>query len=474
MAARLIVPVILSGGSGQRLWPISREQYPKQLIALVSDRSLLQETTARLSGPRFAPPLVVCNDDHRFVVAEQLREIDTEPQAIVLEPIGRNTAPAAALAALLAARRDPDAVLVVAPSDHLIGNPDDFLAAVETAAAAAGQGRLVTFGVAPRHAATAYGYIKQGAPVDGIEGAFVVDHFAEKPDAREAENYLAGGDYLWNSGIFVFTAAGYLTALEDCRPDIVAACRDAINGGTEDLDFFRPDARAFESCPAESIDRALMEHTTDGAVVPVDMGWHDVGSWAALWEIGEKDADGNVGVGDVIAEGVSGSYLRSDGPVVAAIGLSDVLIVATRDAVLAVSKDAVERIRSVVERLRKDGRTEHLTHPRVYRPWGWYETLEAGAGYQVKHLMVKPGHGISLQAHKRRAEHWVVVAGTARVTRGEDVIDLGENESTHLPVGIKHRLENLGGEPLSVIEVQSGSYLGEDDIVRFEDRYGRK
>ncbi|MFQ5765995.1 MAG: mannose-1-phosphate guanylyltransferase/mannose-6-phosphate isomerase [Rhodospirillales bacterium] len=474
MAAKSIVPVILSGGSGQRLWPISREQYPKQLIELVSDRSLLQETAARLSGPRFAAPLVICNDDHRFVVAEQLREIGVEARAIVLEPSGRNTAPAAALAALLVVHQDPDAVLVVAPSDHLIGHPEIFLAALETAVAAAGRGRLVTFGVTPKHASTAYGYIKKGAAIDAAKGAFAVDHFAEKPDAGTAEKYLVGGDYLWNSGIFLFTAAQYLTALEDLRPDIVSACRDAIDRGSEDLDFFRPDDRAFGSCPAESIDRAVMEHTTAGAVVPVDMGWHDVGSWVALWDIGEKDADGNVRIGDVIASGVSGSYLRSEGPVVAAVGLSDVLIVATGDAVLAVSKEAVDGIRSVVDRLRDDGRTEHLTHPRVYRPWGWYETLEVGAGYQVKHLMVKPGHGISLQAHKHRAEHWVVVAGTARVTRGDDVIDLHENESTHLPVGIKHRLENPADESLSVIEVQSGSYLGEDDIVRFEDRYGRE
>lgn len=474
MAAKSIVPVILSGGSGQRLWPVSREQYPKQLIELASDRSMLQETAARLSGPRFAAPLVVCNDDHRFVVAEQLREIGTDARAIVLEPSGRNTAPAAALAALLAARQDPDAVLVVAPSDHLIRNPENFLAAVETAAVAAGQGKLVTFGITPEHASTAYGYIKKGAAISAAKGAFAVDHFAEKPDAGTAGKYLAGGDYLWNSGIFLFTAAGYLTALEDLRPDILSACRDAINGGGEDLDFFRPDDRAFGSCPAESIDRAVMEHTTVGAVVPVDMGWHDVGSWVALWEVGEKDADGNVRIGDVIASDVRDSYLRSEGPVVAAVGLSDVLIVATGDAVLAVSKEAVEGIRSVVDRLRDDGRTEHLTHPRVHRPWGWYETLEVGAGYQVKHLMVEPGHGISLQAHKHRAEHWVVVAGTARVTRGDDVIELSENESTYLPVGIKHRLENPADEPLSVIEVQSGSYLGEDDIVRFEDRYGRE
>ncbi len=473
--AKSIVPVILSGGSGQRLWPVSREFHPKQLISLVSDNSMLQETATRLSGAPFADPLVIGNDDHRFIIAEQLKEAGVTPQAIVLEPAGRNTAPAAALAALISVRRDPEAVLLVAPSDHVIAKPKEFLAAVATAAkAAAGEdGRLVAFGVNPDRPATGYGYIKKGGAIDGAKGCFSIERFVEKPDQAQAEKYLAEGNYYWNSGIFLFSAARYLEALEGLRPDMVSACRKAVDGGQDDLDFFRPDKQAFEACEAESIDYAVMENTPSGAVVPVDMGWHDVGSWAALWEIAEKDANGNVLIGDVIAGDVDGSYIRSDGPLVSVIGLENVVVVATGDAVLVVSKDAVETIKSAVETMKSGGRTEPLSHPRVYRPWGWFESLESGEGYQVKHLMVKPGQGISLQSHKRRAEHWVVVAGTARVTRGDDVITLGVNESIYLPAGTKHRLENPGSEALSVIEVQSGSYLGEDDIERYEDRYGR-
>ena len=473
MAANTIVPVILSGGSGQRLWPISRELYPKQLINLVSERSLLQETASRLADPMFAPPLVVCNDEHRFIVAEQLREAGVARPAIILEPGRRNTAPAAALAALALTGGDPDAVMLLAPADHVIADAAAFRAAAKRALPAARAGKMVTFGVAPDHPATAYGYIRKGQALAGIDGCFAVGRFAEKPDAAAAARYLAAGDWLWNSGIFMFRAARYLELLKGLRPDIADACRKAIKGGRDDLDFFRPDAKAFLACPAQSIDYAVMEHTADGAVVPVEMGWHDVGSWTALWQIGDKDKDGNVRVGDVVADGVRNSYLRSDGPMLAAVGLDDVLIIATGDAVLAMSKGAVDRLKSVVEGLRDCGRTEHLSHPRVYRPWGWYETLEIGPGYQVKHLMVKPGHGISLQSHKQRAEHWVVVAGTARVTRGDDILTLKESESTYLPAGIRHRLENPEAEPLSVIEVQSGRYLGEDDIERFDDQYGR-
>ena len=468
-----IVPVILSGGSGQRLWPVSRELYPKQLINFTSGRSLLQETASRLSGGAFADPLVVCNDGHRFVIAEQLREAEIRPDVIILEPERRNTAPATALAALLLARRDPETLMLVAPSDHSIGKPKKFFAAVTSAAEAALEGKLVTFGVNPDRPSTDYGYIKKGNPIDGIKGCFSIDGFTEKPNAATAQEYLSSGNYYWNSGLFLFSAERYLEALEGLRPDMVSACRKAVEEGRDDLDFFRPDSRAFETCQADSIDYAVMEHTPDGAVVPVDMGWNDVGSWASLWDIGEKDNDGNVQIGDVIAKNVKDSYLRSDGPLVSVIGLENVAVIATGDAVLVVSKDAVENIKSAVEAMKKDNRDEVLSHPRVYRPWGWYETLESGEGYQVKHLMVKPGHGISLQSHKQRAEHWVVVAGTARVTRDKEVITLGVNESTYLPAGIKHRLENPGPEPLSVIEVQSGSYLGEDDIERYEDRYGR-
>ena len=474
MAASSIVPVILSGGSGQRLWPISRELYPKQLINLVSDKSLLQETAGRLAGGPFVDPLIVCNEEHRFVVAEQLREAGIRKPLIVLEPARRNTAPAAALAALMLARRDADAVMLLAPADHVIGDKRAFLAAVERALPAARQGRLVTFGVAPDRAATGYGYIQRGPALDGAEGCFAVARFTEKPDAATAGKYFAAGDWLWNSGIFMFKAGRYLELLASLKPDIWEPCRRAVEGGCDDLDFFRPDAKAFETCPGQSIDYAVMEKTKDGAVTPVEMDWCDVGSWTALWEIGAKDEGGNVRVGNVIADGVKNSYLRSDGPMLAAVGIEDMIVVATSDAVLVMSKHAVERLKSVVEGLRQGGRAEHALHPRVYRPWGWYESLEAGPGYQVKHLMVKPGHGLSVQSHKHRAEHWVVVAGRARVTRGDEVVTLNENESTYLPAGTRHRLENPESTPLSVIEVQSGRYLGEDDIERFDDQYGRR
>ena len=473
MAQKTIVPVILSGGSGQRLWPVSRELHPKQLINLVTEQSLLQETVMRLQGPQFADPLVVSNDGHRFVVAEQLREIGVRASAVILEPSRRNTAPAAALAALVIQRNDPGQLMLVAPSDHQIRKPKEFLNAVEIAAEAASEGKLVTFGVNPDRPATGYGYIKKGAAVDGIKGCFSLDGFTEKPDAGTAEKYISSGDYYWNSGLFLFSAERYLEILEGLRPDIVSACRKAVEEGRDDLDFFRPEEGAFEACPADSIDYAVMEHTADGAVVPVDMEWNDVGSWVSLWDLGEKDSDGNVEIGDVIAKNVKDSYIRSEGPLVSVIGLENVVVVATGDAVLAVSKDAVDNIKSAVEDMKGDGRNEVLSHPKVYRPWGWYQTLEKGEGYQVKHLMIKPGQGISLQSHEKRAEHWVVVAGTAQVTRDEEVITLGVNESTYIPIGVKHRLENLGSEPLSVIEVQSGSYLGEDDIQRFEDQYGR-
>jgi len=468
-----IVPVILSGGSGQRLWPISRELYPKQLISLVSERSLLQETASRLKGNPFAAPVIVCNDDHRFLIAEQLREAGIEAGSIILEPSRRNTAPAAALAALILLREDPDTLMLLAPSDHVIAEPGAFLDAVGVAEKAAEMGRLVTFGINPDHPATGYGYIQKGGDVEGVEGCFAINRFAEKPDAATAKGYLSSGDYFWNSGIFLFSAGRYIETLEDLRPDMVQACRKAVADGREDLDFFRPDEAAFNGCPADSIDYAVMENTKAGAVVPVTMGWSDVGSWASLWDIGEKDSDGNVKTGDVVAENVKDSYLRSDGPLLAAIGLENAVVVATGDAVLVAAKDSVEGLKSIVDALKENGRTEYLSHPRVYRPWGWYQTLETGDRYQVKHLMVKPGHGLSLQSHKHRTEHWTVVAGSAQVTRDDEVVTLGIDQSTYIPIGTKHRLENPGNDPLSVIEVQSGNYLGEDDIVRFDDDYGR-
>ena len=473
-----IVPVILSGGSGQRLWPVSRELHPKQFVNLMSGQSMLQETAERLSGAPFSAPMVVCNESHRFLVAEHLRDTGIEAAAIVLEPSRRNTAPAAALAALILMRRDPDAMMLLAPSDHVIAKPEAFLAAISIAAEAAATGRLVTFGITPDRPATGYGYIQKGDAIEGIDGCFAIDRFAEKPDAATAADYIADGSYFWNGGIFLFSAATYIETLEQLRPEMVSACQKAVDEGRDDLDFFRPDTDAFEACKGESIDYAVMENTTAGAVVPVDIGWHDVGSWESLWLISDKDDNGNVTVGDVISENVRGSYLRSEGPLIAAIGLENITVVATADAVLVGTRDAVENIKPVVEAMKEEamkggGRTEFLSHPRIYRPWGWFQTLDRGERHQVKHLMVKPGHGISLQAHRRRAEHWTVVAGTATVTRDDEILTLEIDQSTYIPLGAKHRLENLSAEPLSVIEVQSGDYLGEDDIVRFEDKYGR-
>ncbi len=468
-----IVPVILSGGAGQRLWPLSRQQYPKQFLDLAGDESMLQDTVRRVSGGGFAPAMFICNDEHRFLVAEQARAIDYAPRAIVLEPEGRNTAPAAALAALILAGDDPDRLMLLAPSDHVIEDTAAFLAAVTAARPAAEAGRFVTFGIRPTRPATGYGYIRAGLPLDGMPGCVDIDRFAEKPDRETAETYLADGGYYWNAGIFLFKAGAYLEALEKLRPDILDACRKSVAAGRDDIDFFRPDPAAFAACPSQSIDYAVMEHTEKGAMVPVDMGWNDLGSWDALWQIGVRDAGGNVIAGDVVAHETTNAYLHSTGPLLAAVGVEDILLIATGDAVLAVARDKVEAVKDVVAKLKESGRTEHLHHDRVYRPWGWYQSLDMGARFQVKHLMVKPGAGLSLQSHEHRAEHWVVVSGTAKVTRGEEILTLAANQSTYLPAGTKHSLENPGDAPLRVIEVQTGNYLGEDDIIRYEDRYGR-
>jgi mannose-1-phosphate guanylyltransferase/mannose-6-phosphate isomerase len=435
---------------------------------------MLQETALRL-GPAggCAPPVVICNAEHRFVIAEQLRELDLAPRAIVLEPAGRNTAPAAAVAALMVTEHDAEAVLIVAPADHAITDADAFRRAIAQAAVVAGEGRLVTFGVPPTSAHTGYGYIKRGRALASVDGAFEVERFAEKPDAATASAYLADGGYLWNSGIFVFRPAVYLEELERLQPAMLEACRRALAEGAADLDFFRLGAEAFGAAPSLSIDYAVMEHTERAAVIPVDMGWSDIGAWDALWQIGEKDADGNRLEGDVVVRDVRDSYIRAERSLVAAIGLDRVTVVETPDAVLVAASDRVQEVREVVERLKAEGRGEHESHVRRYRPWGYYETLEAGPRYQVKRLMLKPGAKLSLQQHAHRAEHWVVVAGTARVTRGEEVLELGENQSTYIPVGMRHRLENPGENDLDIIEVQSGDYLGEDDIVRFEDDYNR-
>lgn len=472
MNERLIHPVLLSGGAGTRLWPLSRVAWPKQLLPLLSDRTLLQETAQRLAGGVFAPPLVVCNEQHRFLVSEQLREIDIRPSAIMLEPTGRNTAPAVTAAALLLARTDPDAVLLVQPADHRIGNVAAFRDAVAVGERAALTGRLVTFGVSPTHPETGYGYISPGMPLDAIAGAFSVDRFVEKPDAATAESFISDG-FLWNSGIFMFTARRFLDELALLEPAMLDSCRTALNGGGADGEYVRLDAAAFGRAADAPIDRAVMERTRKAAVVPVDMDWSDIGSWRRLRDAQVADTDGNVAVGDVVAEGVRNSYIRAQDHLVAAVGLDNVVIVATGDSTLVAHADRSEEVSRIVARLRGDDRRERLEHGRVHRPWGSYQTVDAGARFQVKRISVKPGASLSLQMHHHRAEHWVVVSGVARVTCNDDVRELRENESAFIPLGARHRLENPGPEPLELIEVQCGGYLGEDDIVRFEDRYGR-
>jgi mannose-1-phosphate guanylyltransferase/mannose-1-phosphate guanylyltransferase/mannose-6-phosphate isomerase len=472
--AEQIHPVILSGGSGTRLWPMSRALYPKQLLPLVGEQSLLQQAALRVTGSAtFAAPLVIANEEHRFIIAEQLREIDVAPQGLLLEPVGRNTAPAACVAALWLTERAPDALMLLMPSDHAIADHAAFLAAIETAAAAARTGALATFGIAPERPETGYGYIERAAPFSSVEGAFAVARFVEKPDAAAAEGYIAAGDYFWNSGIFLFPAALYLTELKRLRPDMVAACRQALKGARRDDDFVRLDKPAFEACPADSIDYAVMEHTERAAMVTVRMGWSDLGSWDALWTMAEKDSAGNTLIGNILAEDTRNCYLRSEAGLVAAIGVEDLVVVATDDAVMLAPRDRAQDVRRLVARLTKENRSEADALPRVHRPWGSYETLHAGHRVQVKHIVVKPGGKLSLQMHHHRAEHWVVVHGTAKIRRGDEEIILTEDQSTYIPLGTAHRLENPGKIPLHLIEVQSGAYLGEDDIVRFEDHYGR-
>jgi mannose-1-phosphate guanylyltransferase/mannose-6-phosphate isomerase len=469
-----IHPVILSGGSGTRLWPMSRSFYPKQLLPLVGERTLLQQAALRVAGaPGFGAPQVIANEEHRFIIAEQLREIDVAPRGLLLEPVGRNTAPAACIAALSLVEAEPDALMLLMPSDHTIEDRAAFLAAVERAAAAARAGYLVTFGIHPERAETGYGYIERGAALGPAEGAFAVARFVEKPDAVTADAYVASGDFFWNSGIFLFPAALYLSELERLRPDMLAACRQALTAARRDDDFIRLDKEAFAACPSDSIDYAVMEHTERAAVVPVAMGWSDLGSWDALWELAGKDAAGNALIGNVLAEDAKNCYLRSEAGLVAALGVEDLVVVATQDAVMLAPRSRAQDVRLLVARLVKEKRGEADALPRVHRPWGSYETLHAGHRVQVKHILVKPGRKLSLQMHHHRAEHWVVVQGTAKIRRGNEEIMLTEDQSTYIPLGTPHRLENPGKIPLHVIEVQSGAYLDEDDIVRFDDDYGR-
>jgi mannose-1-phosphate guanylyltransferase / mannose-6-phosphate isomerase len=469
----MLIPVILSGGAGTRLWPLSRELYPKQLLALLGERTMLQQTALRLEGLNASAPVIVCNEAHRFLVAEQLRQLGIEPRAMLLEPFGRNTAPAIALAAhaALAANPGADPVLLVLPADHVIRNVPAFHRAVHAALAAAEDGQLVTFGIVPSSPETGYGYIQRGPAAGSLHR---IAQFIEKPSEQRAREFVASGDYYWNSGMFMFRARRYLAELERFAPEIAAACQAAFSGAKSDLDFIRIDNQAFKGCPADSIDYAVMEKASDAVVVPLDAGWSDVGSWAALHEASDVDGQGNVARGDVICEDSQGCYLYSESRLLAAVGLQDHVVVETKDAVLVAPKSRVQDVKKLVFRLKERGRYEHSLHREVFRPWGSYDSIESGPRFQVKRLKVKPGATLSLQMHHHRAEHWIVVSGTARITRGDEVFLLEENQSTYIPVGVKHRIDNPGKIPLHIIEVQSGSYLGEDDIVRFEDRYGRE
>ena len=478
-----IQPVILCGGSGTRLWPLSREQYPKQLLKLSGNHTMLQATATRLNGLEIQgtvleAPLLVGNEEYRFLIAEQLRELDISSNGLLLEPTGRNTAPALTVAAHAALAKGDDPVLVVMPADQVIQDMAAFHIAVREAVILAGQGKLVTFGIVPTAPETGYGYIKRGAALG--KDAYCVDRFVEKPARAVAEEYLARGDYYWNGGIFVVRASVWLTKIEQFRPDIATACELAYAQRNEDNDFLRPGKAEFEGCPADSIDYAVMErlagvdhNTGEVVVVPLDAQWSDLGAWNALWDISPKDANNNVLLGDVVAINTKDTLVLSDRRLIACVGIENAVVVETPDAILVADKNRLQEVKDVVQRLKDNKRAEQVSHRKVYRPWGWYDSIDAGPRFQVKRIVVKPGASLSLQLHHHRAEHWIVVSGTALVTRGEETFMVAENESTYIPLGTKHRLENPGHMPLEMIEVQSGSYLGEDDIVRFADVYGR-
>ncbi|APW36957.1 mannose-1-phosphate guanylyltransferase/mannose-6-phosphate isomerase [Rhodoferax koreense] len=480
----LIQPVVLSGGSGTRLWPLSREKYPKQLLPLIGADSLLQATVRRLEGlgaGELAPPMVVCNEEYRFVIAEQLRLMG-QPGTIVLEPTGRNTAPALTLAALAARRDGTDPVLLVMPADHVILDTAAFQAVVRQGAALAAEGAVVTFGITADTPETGYGYIQSGAAFGGGDGsAKLIARFVEKPDLATAQSYLDAGTYAWNSGLFMVRASVWLAAIGACRQDILEACQTAWDAGKTDGEFVRVGKEAFGTCPSDSIDYAVMERIASadggklppGVVIGLSAGWSDVGAWDALWQVLPKDDAGNVAQGDVLLQDCTNTLALSEGRLIACVGVENMVVVETADAILVAHKDKTQDVKKIVDQLKKNKRSEGQLHRKVFRPWGWYDSVDHGARFQVKRIVVKPGGTLSLQMHHHRAEHWIVVSGTAKVTRGEETYLVSENESTYIPLGTTHRLENPGRVPLEMIEVQSGSYLGEDDIVRFEDVYGR-
>jgi mannose-1-phosphate guanylyltransferase len=459
----------MAGGSGSRLWPLSRSLYPKQFIRLASDKTMLQETIARLDGIDHQAPVIICNEEHRFIVAEQLRQKSSKHSGIILEPVGRNTAPAIALAALHAIKNGDDPLLLVLAADHVIENKQAFSSSVRKAMLHAEQGKLVTFGIVPTLPETGYGYIHQGEPVG--DDAYRVAQFVEKPNLPTAESYLAQGGYYWNSGMFLFKASRFLSELAQYRPDILSACEKSINNAKNDLDFIRVCEKAFVACPDDSIDYAVMEKTKDALVVPMDAGWSDVGSFSALWDVSNKDESGNVTVGDVVIDQTSNSYIYAQSKLVATVGVDNLVVIETKDAVLVAQKDKVQDVKNIVNELKEKGRRECEQHREVYRPWGSHDEISQGERFHVKHLCVKPGEKTALQLHHHRAEHWVVVQGTAKVTNGEKSYLVSENESTYIPLGSAHRIANPGKVDLHLIEVRSGSYLEEDDVVRLEE-YG--
>ena len=466
-----ITPVLLCGGVGSRLWPVSRQGRPKQYLNLIGESSMLQQTLTRIESLTQTAPIIVCNEEHRFLVAEQVRQLGLTSPTIILEPEGKNTAPAIALAALAIAAADPEAQLLVLPADHYVGKPEALIDAIEKATSASSQGKLVTFGLVPSRPETGYGYIKRGEAL--APDVSVLEQFVEKPDQPTAEGYIASGDYVWNSGMFMFSATRFLESLAQFQPEMTRVCERAMEQAERDMDFVRPNAEVFATCPSDSIDYAVMEHTPEGAVVSLDCDWSDIGAWSALWEAGDQDAAGNVTQGDVVLNKTQNSYVRSQSRLVTTTGVSDLVVVETADAVMVADRHSVQDVKEIVNVLKASSRSEADVHQRVFRPWGSYESLTSGNGFQVKRLIVNPGQQLSLQLHQHRAEHWVVVRGTAKVVNGDSELILSADQSTYIPLGVKHRLSNPSSEVLELIEVQSGSYLGEDDILRFDDVYGR-